>query len=127
MQAVEDNGGQSALERKTGVSQKNLSKYISDKADAITAAIWEKLEPTLRPYLKNNGLISGEVNSFGDNSMVFNRTKKLVNHATSATELEAVKRQTLIDVIDKIMAMEDLDSKVVLTICRRLNADLKEL
>lgn len=50
VRAVEEAGGQSALERISGVSQRNLSRYISG-IDSMSARTWRDLYPYIRQYL----------------------------------------------------------------------------
>lgn len=96
MQAIEESGSQSALERKTGVKQNNISKYISGQTDSITLAIWEKLSPTLRPFLTGdvintgvigNGRIYGAPDSGGDFFTFMSKIeKKIIDHEALSPE-----------------------------------------
>ncbi len=54
--AVNKAGSQVEFERLSGVSQKNLSKYLSGKADFITDGICEKLLPFLAESLSKEEL-----------------------------------------------------------------------
>jgi SOS-response transcriptional repressor LexA len=49
--AVEEKGGQSALSRATGVSQRAISHYVSGQTYRIGEDIWAKLYPRCKRYL----------------------------------------------------------------------------
>ena len=49
--AVEEKGGQSALSRATGVSQRAISHYVSGQTYRIGEDIWSKLYPVCKRYL----------------------------------------------------------------------------
>ena len=50
IRAVEEAGGQSALERISGVSQRNLSRYVSG-IDSMSERTWRDLYPHVKQYL----------------------------------------------------------------------------
>lgn len=50
-QAVNKAGSQSELSRQTGISQKNISRWLSCQVDSINDVLWEKLYPYVKSYL----------------------------------------------------------------------------
>ncbi|MBS1369487.1 MAG: hypothetical protein HPZ91_05960 [Lentisphaeria bacterium] len=109
IRAIEASGGQSALERKTGVKQNNLSKYISDKADSITSAVWDKLEPALRPYLPGDIINAGNVSGNGRiNGPVIGKAGQVIHHAARADELITCRAEAYDKVLDAVME-SDID------------------
>lgn len=110
IQAIEANGGQSALERKTGVSQRNLSKYISEQTESITSAIWSQLEPALRPYLPHESVTAGVIGAGRNYGPVIGKAGSVVQRHAGASpeELAACRAATLGEVLDAVME-SDID------------------
>ena len=49
--AVEYYGSQSSLARKTGISQRNISRWLSGQVDKINGDLWNKISPHIRPFM----------------------------------------------------------------------------
>lgn len=105
IQAIEANGGQSALERKTGVSQRNLSKYISEQTESITSAIWSQLEPALRPYLPGDVINAGVIGSGRIYGPVIGKAGSVVQRHAGASpeELAACRASARAGALDEVL------------------------
>lgn len=126
-QAIEAAGSQKDFERKTGIAQQNLSRYLSGAIPTMTERTWKDIYPYLKVYLPESHCsnISGGSNRSGNGSMFFNQTGKVIQYTgKSAEEIERHARES---VIDEIMAMDDeIDPKVILQICKRLKKNQLE-
>ena len=52
--AVEYYGSQSGLARQTGVSQRNISRWLSGQVDKINGDLWSKVAPHLKPFMPDD-------------------------------------------------------------------------
>ena len=100
---------------------------MSGAIPTMTERTWKDIYPYLKVYLPESHCsnISGGSNRFGNGSMFFNQTGKVIQYTgKSAEEIERHARES---VIDEIMAMDDeIDPKVILQICKRLKKNQLE-
>ena len=72
-QMVEEYGSAVEVERKTQITNSNISKYLSGKLLKMNDSTWQVLEPHLRPYLpmvgaKNIGIQTGNGGNYTGNA-----------------------------------------------------------
>jgi len=93
-------GGQSEVARLTGITQKQVSNYVSGKTHSMSALSWQRLYPVLKIYLpaeyvnQNDGQMEGPVRG------------------------DAVSREYL---IEAILRNEELDDHVKLLVIGIIN------
>lgn len=99
-QAIEAAGSQKDFERKTGIAQQNLSRFLSGTIPTMTERTWKDIYPYLKAYLPETH----------------------ISHISIADKgSEEIERKAREQVIDEIMSMDDeVDPKVILQICKKL-------
>lgn len=113
-QAIEAAGSQKDFERKTGIAQQNLSRYLSGTIPTMTERTWKDIYPYLKSFLPDT-----YIRNISHGNIYFNQAGKVIQYTDRGSE--EIERKAREQVIDEIMSMDDeVDPKVILQICKKL-------
>ena len=106
-QMVEEYGSAVEVERKTQITNSNISKYLSGKLLKMNDSTWQVLEPHLRPFLPGNMPIihaprnSGNVVGFNHGTIGPDCLSAVMNKILSAEELSDEEKVKIMKVLQK--------------------------
>ncbi|WP_277202222.1 hypothetical protein [Victivallis vadensis] len=109
-EASEAYGSQNELSKQCGVNHTTVNNIMNNGTKSITSAIWEKLEPALRPYLPGDVVNAGVIGSGRIYGPVIGKAGSVVQRHAGASpeELAANRSATLDEVLDAVME-SDID------------------
>jgi hypothetical protein len=104
-QMVEEYGSAVEVERKTQITNSNISKYLSGKLLKMNDSTWQVLEPHLRPYLpmvgaKNIGIQTGNGGNYTGNAHTVIQGGGGVNTIPANDLVEQFRQAALNGIID---------------------------
>lgn len=120
-QMVEEYGSAVEVERKTQITNSNISKYLSGKLLKMNDSTWQVLEPHLRSFLpadsKNIGIKTGNHSPAYGNTII--QGSNGVNTVPASDLIEQFRRAALDGIID--LDIDPVAQAAVLKFLKNLN------
>lgn len=104
-EASEAYGSQNELSKQCGVNHTTVNNIMNNGTKSITSAIWEKLEPALRPYLPGDVINAGVIGSGRIYGPVIGKAGSVVQRHAGASpeELAACRASARAGALDEVL------------------------